>query len=81
MAELRWSVLAVGLIIAATMVAFTFRYEPLTLQTNPMEITFVWDRWKARTCMTGVATGHKLLCSLDEMDQFGRKKSEPERSQ
>ena len=42
MAELRWSILAVGLILAATMFAFTFRYELLTGSENSIEIPYVW---------------------------------------
>lgn len=74
MAELRWSILAVGLLIAVTMIALTFRYEVLPQQSDPMALTMVWDRWNNRTCMTGNATNHRMLCTLDEMDQFGRKK-------
>jgi len=76
MAELRWSILAIGLIFSATMVAFIFRYELLSQQSNPMKLTFVWDRWNARTCMTGVASNHKMLCTLEEMDEFGRRYGE-----
>jgi hypothetical protein len=52
--------------------ALMFRYEPLTLQSNPMEITVVWDRWSHRVCMIGHSTGQRMVCTLDEMDQFGR---------
>lgn len=74
MAELRWSILAVGLIIAATMVAFTFRYQPLTYQNEPLTLTYVWDRWKVRTCMTGMGTDYKMICTRNEMEQFGQNK-------
>ena len=74
MVELRWSILAIALIFSGTMVAFMFRYELLLQQLDPMEMTMVWDRWNARTCMTGVATNHKMICTRDEMDQFVRRK-------
>ena len=74
MAEVRWSIIAVGLIIAATMFSFTFRYELLPQQDSPLEATMVWDRWNARTCLIGIATSHKMLCTLDELDKFAQRK-------
>lgn len=70
--DIRWIVVALSIVVIV--LAFMFRYEPLTLQSNPMEITVVWDRWLHRVCMIGHNTGRKMVCTLDEIDQFGRQK-------
>ena len=67
----RWIAVAF-MATAVIFAAFMFRYEPLTLQSNPMEITVVWDRWAHRVCMIGDSTGQKMVCTLEDMDQFGR---------
>lgn len=55
--------------------AYMFRYEPFPSSSdNPMEVIFVWDRWEARACMTGMATSHRLLCTADDLDRFTKKK-------
>lgn len=70
--DVRWIVLALSIVVMV--LAFMFRYEPLPLQNNPMEITVVWDRLLHRVCMIGHNTGQQMVCTLDEIDQFGRQK-------
>jgi hypothetical protein len=72
MAELRWSVLAVALLVAVVSAGFMFRYERMTSDVNPMALAFVWDRWEARTCLIGAGTNYKLLCTPDEISRMGK---------
>jgi len=39
-----------------------------------MALTFVWDRWKARTCLIGAGTNYKLLCTQYEIEHMGNGK-------
>lgn len=51
-----------------------FRYEPLMLQNNLMNLMSFGIVGLHRVCMTGKATSHKVVCNLAEMDEFGPKK-------
>lgn len=72
MVNVLWPWLVVALLVAGTSLGFMFRYEPLTSDVSPMAITFVWDRWEARTCLIGMATNHKLLCTPEEIKGMGQ---------
>jgi hypothetical protein len=72
MEAFRWSVLAAALLVAVVSAGFMFRYEPLNSDVSPMALTFVWDRWEARTCLIGLGTNYKLLCTPDEISRMGK---------
>jgi hypothetical protein len=71
MAQLGWSVLAVALLGTIVSAGFMFRYEPLASDVNSIALTFVWDRWEARTCLIG-APKYELLCTPEEISRMGK---------
>lgn len=72
MEAFRWSVLATVFLAVVASAGFMFRYEPLPASQAPIALTYVWDRWEARTCMIGMGTNHKLLCTPDEIRGMGK---------
>lgn len=72
-----WAVL--GVIAAALVVmAFMFRYEPLTINGGNGPAMQLWDRWGHRLCL--VIPGSKVMCTADELrssDNFDLSTAKP----
>ena len=56
-------------ITALTGITFLTRYEPIESSEANFGTLLVWDRWHSRPCIVGLATGQRIACSLEEVQE------------
>ncbi len=47
--------------------ALFFRYEPIPSAENALQFTYVWDRFRGRTCVVVFSRGNTPFCSYEEL--------------